>query len=83
MDVQIITLSINTVLPFLLGVGGSYIVIFKPKISQFRKFIDNFAVMVDDVDNAMVDEKVSETEAQKIWADAKSSWDNFTTFISK
>ncbi len=65
MDTQtIVNLVLNIGLPLFIGVGGSYFLIFKRKLSQVRKLVDDF-------DNAMIDNSVGEQEAQDIWADLK------------
>jgi len=49
----------------LIGVGGTYFLVFKKKLKQFRRFIDN-------VDDALYDNTVTEEEFRKIYEAGKA-----------
>ena len=61
----IISFVVNLGVPILIGVAGSYFLLFKKKIKEMRNFIV-------DIDDAVTDDKVTEEEFQKIYADAKA-----------
>ncbi len=65
MDEQTILQVMPYVLMVIIGAGGSYYVIFKKKMDAFRK-------LVDDVDDALADDTISEAEFVKIYNDAKA-----------
>lgn len=62
--IELVKLGIEIGIPLLVGVGGSYFLLFKKKLKAFRNLIDS-------VDDAVYDNNVSEEEFLKIYEHAK------------
>lgn len=69
--VEILKIGLQIAVPIVVGVaagvGGAYYLLFKKKLSKFRKFVDS-------LDDAIYDDAVTEAEF-------RDSWDKFFDLI--
>jgi len=62
-----LALAIISLLLLLAGYYGSYYLIFKKKLSEFREKLSKFSPCLESVDEALKDDKVSEEEFRIAW----------------